>query len=357
MKVEALYVCHFRNLKPQQIEPCAAINELVGNNAQGKTAILEALHALILGGSFRTYQLRELVQHSEKEFLIEAEVNSGGVHKTVSLRYDGSRRSVTIDGQLQESTSMLLGNLLGVTATLEDHDLIFGAPSVRRRFLDEQIAQIDPFYVSQLSRYSRALTARNRLLKMKDGRTIGAWEEQLAKAAAYIVHQRRQTVHLLAPKVIEAYRTLFPEERETSHFSMQYLTQCPTEEEASAWYQHQYAQRREQEMRATVTLVGPHRDDVEWTIDDRLCKTVASLGQARSVALALRCAEWLLLAERSKENPLFLIDDVESTLDATRKNVILQLCQQFGQVFVTCHTPQSSESRVFHVKAGACSVT
>ena len=125
---------------------------------------------------------------------------------------------VTIDGQVQESSCMLLGNLLGVTATLEDHELIFGAPAIRRRFLDEQIAQIDPFYVVQLSRYTRALSARNRLLKARDCRTIGAWEEQLAKAGAYIVHQRRQTVSLLSPRVICAYQSLFQKKMMLLHF-------------------------------------------------------------------------------------------------------------------------------------------
>jgi DNA replication and repair protein RecF len=353
MKVETLYVCHFRNLKPQQISPDRTVNELVGDNAQGKTAILEALHVLVLGSSFRTYQLRELVQHGERGFFIEGVINSEGVHKTVSVTYDGNRRSVTIDGQVQESSCMLLGNLLGVTATLEDHELIFGAPAIRRRFLDEQIAQIDPFYVVQLSRYTRALSARNRLLKARDCRTIGAWEEQLAKAGAYIVHQRRQTVSLLSPRVICAYQSLFPEKNDASPFSMRYITQCPQSEDAVAWYQGQFAARREQEMKAASTLVGPHRDDMEWSIGDRPCKTVASLGQARSVAVALRCAEWGLLSERSRQTPLFLIDDVESTLDANRKNIVLELCQQFGQVFLTCHKPQSTESHVLNILNGA----
>jgi DNA replication and repair protein RecF len=291
MIIETLYVSHFRNLKSQQISPDRCVNELIGDNAQGKTAILEALHVLVLGGSFRTHQLRELVKHDERGFFVEGVINSGGVHKTISVAYDGNRRSVTIDGQLQESSCLLLGNLLGVTATLEDHELIFGAPAIRRRFLDEQIAQIDPFYVVQLSRYTRALAARNRLLKIRDCRTIGAWEEQLAKAGAYIVYQRRHTVSLLAPRVVCAYQSLFPERTQSSPFSMQYITQCPKDEDAAVWYQGQFTARREQEMRAAVTLVGPHRDDMEWSIGDRPCKAVASLGQARSVALALRCAE------------------------------------------------------------------
>ena len=335
--------------------PDDGINEFVGDNAQGKTAILEALHILILGGSFRTYQLREMIQHGKTGFFIEATVNCEGVHKTISVSYDGSRRSVAIDGRPQESSSLLLGNLLGVTATLEDHELIFGSPSVRRRFLDEQIAQIDPFYVTQLGRYSRALAQRNRLLKARDFRTIGAWEEQLAKSGAYIASQRQRTVGLLAPKVISSYQALFIEAKNPAPFSMKYVTQCPEGEDVVSWYQGQYVVRREQEARAAATLVGPHRDDMEWSIGAYPCKAVASLGQARSVALALRCAEWALLSERSQEVPIFLIDDVESTLDAHRKSIVVELCQHFGQVFLTCHAPQSASSRVIRVVDGTLS--
>lgn len=352
MRVETLHVCHFRNFHSLQITATAKINELIGDNAQGKSAILEALHLLILGCSFRTYQLKELVQHGRSSFRVEADINNRGVRKSLSITYDGTRRSVSIDGQLQESSSLLLGNLLGVTATLGDHELIFGAPAIRRRFLDEQIAQIDPFYVAQLSRYSRALAARNRLLKIRDGRTISAWEEQMAKAAAYIVGQRKNTVLLLRPKVVDAYRHLFPEHASSSSFTMRYASQCLDEQNAAAWYQSEYAARREQEMRAAATLVGPHRDDMEWCIDAKPCKAVASLGQARSVALALRCAEWALLAERSRETPLFLIDDLESTLDANRKCSIMQMCRQFGQVFLTAHAPQSSENHILTVAKG-----
>jgi DNA replication and repair protein RecF len=355
MKVEAFHVCHFRNFTSQTIIPSDGVNEFVGQNAQGKTALLEALHVLVLGGSFRTYQLRELIQHGTNGFFIEAVIHSEGVRTTLAVTYDGVRRYVTIDGQPQESSSQLLGHLLGVTATLEDHELIFGPPAFRRRFLDEQIAQVDPFYVGQLCRYSKALAQRNRLLKLRDFRTIGAWEELLAKAGAYIASQRRYTAAILAPKVASSYRHLFEEKEYPDVISMRYLTQCPESEEMADWYRKQYAARREHEARAAATLVGPHRDDIEWCLGSHPCKAVASLGQARAVALALRCAEWELLSERSQESPLFLIDDVESTLDGHRKETILELCQRFGQVFFTGHQPQSSASRVMTVTHGCLS--
>jgi DNA replication and repair protein RecF len=357
MRVERLYVRHFRNLVDQTIDLSEGVNEVVGENAQGKTALLEAVHILVLGGSFRTYQLREIIQHGREGFFVEASVNNGGVRKTIALTYDGGRRLVNIDGQLQESSSLLLGNLLGVTATPEDQELIFGPPSTRRRFLDEQIAQIDPVYVTQLGRYVRALSHRNRLLKAHEFRTIGAWEEQLARSGAYIVEQRRKTVGLLSPKVVSTFCTLFDGTSIESAFSMKYLTQPPEGEDVVSWYQKQYHDRREVEGKVGITLVGPHRDDMEWTIGGRPCRSVASLGQARSVALALRCSEWKLLSERSRETPVFLVDDIENTLDDRRRSVVLGLCQDLGQVLITSHRRQSPQSRAITVLNGTATTS
>jgi DNA replication and repair protein RecF len=354
MKVEAVYVCHVRNLASQEIFFLPGINEIVGENTEGKTSLLEALHLLVLGTSFRTSLLKEVIQHGASQVSVEAKINISGVHKTIGLTYDGTRRLVSIDHQPQESSSLLLGNLLGVTATVEDHELVFGPPSVRRRFLDEQIAQIDPFYVDQLNRYIKGLSHRNKLLKDKDFVTIRAWEEQLARSAAYIVHQRRRTVSLLAPLVETTYHGLFPEKED--QFSMRYLTQAPESVgDLSTWYEREYASRRDHEARYATTLVGPHRDDLEWTLSARPLKSLASLGQARVVSLALRYAEWKLLADRSSELPIFLIDDIESTLDSNRKNLCMEMCQGLGQVFATCHTAQSDTSNVIYMKNGQAS--
>ncbi len=339
MRIDTLYVTQFRHLKSQKISFNTGINGIIGHNAAGKTAVLEAINLLILGSSFRTHQLRDMIQHGQTEWLIEGEMTSGGVHKSLSLRYDMKRRYVTIDGQLQESTSPLLGNLLGVTATLEDQELVFGPPSIRRQFLDEQIAQIDPYFVQMLSRYTKALTYRNHLLRQNSFRTIAAWEEQLAMAGAYIVTQRRRTVDQLAPRVVSHFNHLFDD---GVPFTMSYTSSAPLETDLSTWYQQEYAKRRLQEARAASTLLGPHRDDLTWTLADKPVRSVASLGQARAVALALRWSEWEWLADRSSEKPLFLVDDAESTLDSLRKERLFDLCKQPEQVFFTSHEPHSS---------------
>jgi DNA replication and repair protein RecF len=351
MRIESLYVDHFRLLRSQEIVLSEGINEIVGPNAQGKTALLEAIHLLILGASFRTHQLREMVASGASRFFVKAHVHALGVATSVALGYDGTQRTVLLDGRVQSSSSLLFGNILGVTSTLEDHEMIFGPPSVRRRYLDEQISQIDPFYLEQFGRYSRALSQRNQLLKKKDFLSLPAWEEQLARSAAYIVSQRRKTVELLAPLVTQSYHTLFPEN--DSQFCLRYITQAPIED-LQAWYQKQYALRRHQEAQYGTTLTGPHRDDLEFSLDCIALKSIASLGQARAAAFSLRLAEWHLLAQRTQQLPLFLCDDVESTFDSRRKTIVLQLCQNLGQVIFTCHEPQSSLSHVIDVFNGTC---
>ena len=141
MRVETLYVCHFRGLEKQEFCFRKGLNEFIGANGEGKTSLLEALHLLILGNSFRTHQLRDLIRHGEKAFFIEARINIAGVEKNIALRYDGSRH-VFLDSELQETSSNLLGNLLGVTTTPEDHELVFGPPAVRGDFLMNRLRRL-----------------------------------------------------------------------------------------------------------------------------------------------------------------------------------------------------------------------
>lgn len=351
MRVETLCVENFRHLQSQEISFVQGVNEVIGDNAEGKTSVLEAVHLLILGSSFRTHQLKDLIQIGKPRFSIHTSCNLEGVNKTLSISYDGMKRAVSIDSQPQLSSSFLLGNLLGVTSTLEDQELIFGPPAIRRRFLDEQIAQIDPYYIDQYNRYMRALAHRNRLLKNHDFYTIKAWEEHLAKSSAYIVRQRRATVDLLEPLVKHAYQTLFP--NEANIFSFRYVTQVP-ETDLENWCLTQYSIRREHEARYGSTLIGPHRDDIECALGGVPLKITASLGQARSVAFSLRYAEWELLAKRSQQKPLFLFDDIESTFDPVRKKIILKICNSLGQVFLTGHEYQSQTSHILTMKGGRC---
>lgn len=350
MRVETLYVCNFRNLEKQEVCFNKGVNALIGSNAEGKTSFLEALHILILGNSFRTHQLKDLLTHGQKAFFIEAKIHVGGVEKRVALQYDGEKRSVFLDSELQESSSSLIGNLLGVTASTQDHELVFGAPALRRRFLDEQLAQIDPFYVTQLQRYSKALSHRNKLLKRKDFYTIPAWEEQLAKSGTYLMVQRKKTTELLTPKVQATYSALFPSKGD---FSMTYSTQPPPDEtNIESWYVSEYKARREQEAHMTTTLVGPHRDDVLYCVNNKPFKSEASLGQARALSLAMRLAEWELLFERSGEEPIFLVDDFDSFLDEERKKALLTRCSSFEQLFVTTCFSQPSSASCFQVSEG-----
>ena len=349
MEIKTVYVCRFRGLRSQSIHFDTGINELIGTNAEGKSSVLEAVHLLILGISFRTHQLSHLIQHGESSFLVEAEVSLDGIHRTISLSYDGERRRVSIDGIAQESSSSLLGNLLGVTATLEDQELVFGPPAVRRRFLDEQIAQIDPKYTQLLSRYRRALSQRNQLLKRKELHTIEAWEEQLALSGSYLIEQRNRTVEQLRPKVEQAYQNLFPNEQQL--FSMTYHSSLESD---PSWLQEQYATKREQELRLGTTLVGPHRDDIEWKTGSVALKNVASLGQARAVALALRFGEWSLLEERSHSRPIFMIDDAESTLDSRRRDTVLSICKEnYPQVIITAHNGSTENGKKLFVEQGS----
>lgn len=354
MKITSLYVRNVRNLSPQEISLGGSFNEFIGDNAQGKTAFLEAIHALIVGKSFRTHQFQDIVSHGSQSCLIEAQIESSGVHSCLRLEYKDRLREVRINEERQETISKLLGNLLGVTCSLKDLDLVYGSPSSRRAYLDQQIAQIDPFYVEQLRRYHRALIQRNCLLKQKNISAIEPFENILAQAAAYIVERRRATALALSERTKNFYKYLFDHPIDT----LCNLVYTPSTggEEVYSFLLHTYARNRERELRLGSTLCGPHRDDLLIYLGDFLAKDVGSCGQIRALCLALRLSEWLLMKERTGEEPLFLIDDIQSLFDTSRIEKILHLCADFGQVYTSsCSSVCSDKSVQFFVSAGVAS--
>lgn len=353
MLIDTLYIQHVRNVEGSSFSFVPGINHFYGGNGEGKTAILEAIHLLIVGTSFRTHQMKELVQRGKSHFFIEASLLLNGVIRRLSLSYDGNRRVIAIDGAFLPSSSLLFGTILGVTATPEDCDLIYGTPAERRRFIDQQIAQIDPTYVLQMKRLQRSLQQRNALLKEK-GQMVGieAWEDRIAHAAAYITLTRYQTVCDLIPffeasslrKTLgsksDIVVTYAPSVVQIMDILQSSAPKIEKEQSIVHLFKKTFNDKRMQEIKAGTTLYGPQRDDLQITWNNGVAvKTEASLGQAKTIALLLRIAEWELLSSRSQQGkPLFLIDDLHSFLDDAAVESTLRLAEEkLGQVCMTSH--------------------
>jgi len=249
-----------------------------------------------------------------------------------SFRSDGKQRQVFLDGAPLKSLSELLGLFPSVTF-ISGHELIRGTPRDRRRFLDLFITQREKSYLHHLSRFARAVSQRNQLLKLKQPDALGPWEEEMAKSATVIVQKRQEALAAIEPLAKEQFEAL----TETPHdLGLSYSTSQPLTEED---FLKKWHQERSKEMKFGQTLFGPHRDDLFIHSHGQPAKTFLSAGQQWIVGTALKLAGLQFLKEATGRFPLVLIDDFGLHLDDERQQNYLNLLSTLGQVFITTQEP------------------
>lgn len=358
MELKWLYVRNFRNLKELSLEFSGQMNEVIGDNAQGKTSLLEAIYLCMTGSSFRTNSVTDLIQYEQPGFFVEVGFEKQGIVSLLSFSYDGVKRRISFNQRPCESQTALIGQLVGVACTPEIQNLIKGSPSVRRHFLDLQIAQIDPLYVHHLSRYRRALKQRNSLLRQKAFSTLSAWEQELAVSAAYLASERFKKIQALTTLAEKTYLDLSGTE---SKLELHYKAKAPLGQSVDVlrlYYEKELFNRRSQEAAFGATLVGPHRDEVEISVNEKRVADFGSEGEIRLASFALKLAEWSCLQGHIQEKPLMLIDDFGAYLDINRRQHLFQLASNLGQVFLSSHRSSndllapSIQLKTFSIAAG-----
>lgn len=339
MHLRSLYLQRFRNHSEAYLEFSPSLNVISGPNAQGKTSVLEAIHYLMIGRSFRPAQHQDLIKIGTESLHLETLFCKHQVDQKLRILANKKERQISCNSTPLVSLSNLLGVIQGVVMTPDDVNLIKGSPHLRRQFLDIQIAQVDPLYVHYLSRYARAMRQRNILLKQKKISSIEGWEHEMAHAAAYIVIRRRRSVDALQGSCQEFYAYLTGE---AECLTLQYRSGsvvCRDEKEAKEYYLKLFKTNRERELIFGYTLSGPHKDDLVVSIGGRDARLFASEGQQRSCVTALHVGEWHHLREASGEVPLFMVDDVAISLDDRRRERLLSYLTKMGQVFLTTTDP------------------
>lgn len=326
---------HFRAYEEAYFEFNPHVNLICGANAQGKTSLIEAIHCLVLGRSFRSRQSAELIKHGTASFHIEGKFLKHGIEQSLKMTFNGQERCLIYNSTPLPTLSSLLGILPGVVIAPDDFYLIKGPPLLRRQFLDIQIAQSDPLYVHHLTRYSKAIRQRNQLLKSKQLATIESWERELSQAAAYIYIQRRRTVQELHKYCQTLYQRLTSE---SEPFEVHYKglpPQLEQPDEIKDYQLKQFQKYRLREVALGYTLTGPHKDDLFFTIKGKDVRDFASEGQQRSCVTTLRLAEWQRLSQTGGEMPLMIIDDIGLSLDTSRRHQLLEKLIELGQIFLT----------------------
>ncbi|MDR3623895.1 MAG: DNA replication and repair protein RecF [Chlamydiales bacterium] len=343
MYVQKLYLRSFRNYDEACIELIPGTNLFYGENAQGKTNLLEALNFCIAGRSFRTPKTSELISYEAKSFDLEVHFVKHEIEQVIRITYGGKKRLICHNSTEYTSFIQLVGLIQGVVLTPDDMELINASAQLRRQFLDLQIAQVDPLYVHHLTRYLRALKQRNILLRNKALLGIESWEHELSASAAYVCLQRRRALGVLknltetlyyklgggSEKLLLEYRGLIIKEESLESIQKAYI--------------HAYNRYRNQEVYMGYSLVGPHRDDFTMKMDGVGVKDFASEGQKRTLVAALRFAEWAHLYQESGEMPIMSVDDIGLSLDTRRKQKLYEHLITLGQVFVTSPEELSKE--------------
>lgn len=362
MLIDTLWIENFRNYRQEKVFFGPSFNLIIGENAQGKTNLLEAVLYLSSGRSHRANREEELINDKESFFYLKGLFSA--LHGETLLEVFRSREEKRLKINLVEEKR--LANFLGLINTVifspEDLRLIKDSPAERRRFLNILISQLYPKYYSYLQDYRKIIFQRNSLLKRVQ-KGIGSieeletWDEQLAETGAKIVEMRIKTVEKLA-----AWGSFFHEQltEGKEKFSLSYKSSIPFRQEIRIKdsFLNLLQEFRKQEILRGISLIGPHRDDMVIFLDEKHTRIYGSQGQQRTAALTVKLAEIELIKEIRGDYPILLLDDVMSELDPHRQAYLLETIGEKIQTLITStdlkpfSPPVVGKAKIFTVSAG-----
>lgn len=330
----------FRCYDELRFEPAPGINVLVGNNGAGKTSVLEAVGYLGLLRSFRGTGDEALVATGADATVVRGEfsISSRAVRVEAEIPRAG-RRKILVNGKRPQRNRDVLAQVPIIVFQPDDLSLVKGGPSLRRRYLDDLAAQLWPQAAADQQDYEKTLRQRNTLLRQKgrsaDREALDAWDDRITTSGAKVFVHRARVLGDLDAHLPEAYRVVGASGNLTWDYRTNWQGMLGEDEDAARErLATALAARRERDLDQRITTGGPHRDDPALIISDRAARTMASQGEQRTAALALRVAAYRVLAQQRSFLPILLLDDVFSELDPLRSKGVLGLLDG-GQVFVT----------------------
>ena len=367
--MKKLHVQDFRNYEEVTLETNAPVNIFVGNNAQGKTNLLEAIYMLALTRSHRAGKDAEMIRWHQQVASIFAQIEKQYGSYDMGLTIAKQGKTAKINGLIQSRLTEYIGHLNVVLFAPEDLELVKGSPGVRRRFLDIEIGQIQSSYLYHLSQYKRALAQKNKYLQsmqnkmVKHDDLLTLWNEQMAQHAVKIIKKRLFYLEKLSEwaQKIHAGITNGEESLKIRYHASLVLEDETDETVLIDDYMLKLEMLQEKEIRRGNALVGPHRDDLLFFINDKEVHVYGSQGQQRTTALSLKLAEIELIHEVVGEYPLLLLDDVLSELDEIRQTHLINTFQNKVQTFITTTSTANIDMKkvknasVFDVSQGTIS--
>jgi len=322
----------FRNYARLDVDFAPGFHLLLGDNAQGKTNILEAVYLMATLRSFRGVGGAQMIRHGAKGYFVGGNVVGQGDHE-IKMYWALRERKLSLDGQPVKKLADYFGALRTVVFCTEDLQLIKGTARARRRFIDLLLAQTNSIYLPLLQRYMHTVRARNALLKQRtvDEAALESFSAELVKLGNDLIRARRELVPKFSPLARLAYRRI---SNDAEELRIEYQPSVKND------FAVELAQSRARERTFRATLVGPHRDELQLLQNEKSAAQFGSEGQKRTLAIALKMAQAEFLAGLHGSPPILLIDDVMGELDVKRRSGFLPLLEQArktsGQVFMTC---------------------
>ena len=355
MKIKSLRLKDYRNYDLLKLDFDAAANIFYGDNAQGKTNILEAVYLSGITKSHRGAKDRDLIRFGKEEAHIETVVEKKGIEYQLDMHLkNNSPKGIAVNKIPLRKASELFGIVNLVFFSPEDLNIIKNGPSERRRFVDMELSQLDRVYLSDLYNYNRVVNQRNHLLKgVKDSGnimdTLDIWDLQLVQYGNKIIERRKEFIKQVNEIISSVHKKLTGSKEDIQ------LVYEPSN--GNLTLEQTLVKNRERDMRIKSTSVGPHRDDICFMSGDLDIRRFGSQGQQRTAALSLKLSEIELVKQAIKDTPVLLLDDVLSELDKHRQNYLLDSINDI-QTLITCTGVEDfvnhrfSINKVFHVHEG-----
>ncbi len=355
MIIKSLELADFRNYDLLHIDFSEGTNILYGNNAQGKTNILEAIYLSATTKSHKGSKDKDIVNFNKEEAHIRTYLEKDGIETRVDMHLRKNKsKGIAIDGQKIKKAAELLGLLNVVFFSPEDLSIIKSGPAERRRFTDMELCQLDQFYLYNLNHYNKIVNQRNKLLKdmyfnpsLRD--TLNIWDSQLVSFGSKIIERRKLFVDQLNEIIGEIHNKLSGNKE---NLIIYYEPDTLIED-----YERELTANQERDIKLKQTTVGPHRDDFSFVIGNVDIRKFGSQGQQRTAALSLKLSEIELVRKMTKDNPVLLLDDVLSELDSNRQNYLLNTIGDI-QTIITCTgldefvNNRFEINKVFHIDDG-----
>lgn len=332
MQINKLILQNFRNYNELELDFNSSRNIIVGENAQGKTNLIEAIYMCAFSKSFRTNNVSDLVGFDSEIGRIDADIVSEELDKNIKISVNRKGKKMIVkDGKVVKSASELLNNLVVVIFSPDDLRIIKDSPERRRNFINRELSQLRPNYYDNLHKYNDALKQKNTILKSDnfDEYVLDAYDDQISRAGYNIIKYRRDFIKELSAKAAEIHACISGNKEVLETKIDESVSPNSPEEMFEA-----IVSVRNKDLYHKYSSIGPHRDDLVFYINGKDAKKYGSQGQQRTIALSLKLAEIKIAKEILGENPILLLDDVLSELDLDRQSFLINEIEDV-QLFIT----------------------